>query len=277
MKEAYRYAGCEWRALLRNATPLILLTVAVVLFIIILGLMADGQTDGNNFQLNGSFGIGLWFVPFAAVLVGIVLAITYAVSVHRRFLLGSDGTGIFNILQWQRRHWRFLGWTILVGIGMGLLSWLIILVVGVPLGFLLDFMAIDVFFVMADNFFVSEALSLLLWFAVIFIVGLAFLRLPDFAIDASDRGRLTGILFLGELLPFLLFKYLIVLVPTGLGALFVSDESSDVLGALLVGGAFGVLGLLYMISWLALTAILLSVAYQRLRDNAPPQPTPEPA
>lgn len=280
VKEAYRYAGREWLSLLRNALPLILLAVAVILFVVFLFLTAEEDQDGI---ISKSLGIGESLVPYAAVILGFAFAITYAVSVHRGFLLDSVDRGVLGTLYWRRRHWRFLGWVALVSVGMGLLSWLVLLVVGVPLGFLLDFLAIDMFFFLAENSFASEALSLLLWIPVIFIIGPAFLRLPDFAIDATDRsgaqalelarhnrGRLTGILLLGEFLPFLIFKYLIILVPTGLGALFISEESSNLLGGLLVGGAFGVLGLLYMISWLALTAVLLSVAYKHLRDNAPP-------
>lgn len=166
---------------------------------------------------------------------------------------------------------------------MGLLSWLVILVVGVPLSFLLDFMAIDAFFFLANSALLSETLTQLIWFPVFYVIAPAFLRLPDFAIEATDRGgvqalelarynrlQLTGNLFLGELLPFLIFKYLLILVPAGLGALLVNDEGSNIFAGVLIGGTVGLLGLIYVISWLALTAVLLSVAYRHLRDNAPP-------
>lgn len=109
VKEAYRYAAHEWRALLRDATPLILLAAVLVLYAVSLFIFDQSQSDGSNFDASISFGAGVSIIPFIAVFVGFALAITYAVSVHRKYLLGTDDTGILNNVYWRRRHSRFLG------------------------------------------------------------------------------------------------------------------------------------------------------------------------
>lgn len=279
--DAYKFTFGQWRWVLRYAAPLLLLIGFLALF-------GAYFSAGNRSMSGPVFGF------FAAVVVvGIALAVGFAVAMHRHYLLGPDPRGIKTTLSWQRRHWRFLGGAILVSLGMGILSALFM----VPLfaAFALDLPGI--FDAAFDNplltQLVTSVIGLVIWSLVFMIVCSALLKFPLRAIEAPAENfetteklvhgnirRMTGVFILGDFIPFTIFDYLTTAWwSASAGADTVGNEPIS-FGLSLSEQLFSVVYVLGGFLWLAVTAVMLSMVYKQLSENvtlpdtpaAPPNP-----
>ncbi len=285
VKDAYGFTFSQWRAILKYALPLIIVCVVGIVGV------ADVFAQPGHFS-------GLTFVAAIVIyLVGVALAVGFAIAMHRHYLIGADSRGFLVTLSWGSRQWRFLGWAIAVGIGGGLLSLLFTLPV-----FRLVAPGLNQFF---DPFasgaslwtlqLIWALLSVGAWFVVVLIMAGALIRFPLYAIDATqetidrvadlvrNNRRRVGLIFLfGDAIPFMAFDLIIAWIAIEAGAPEFSPGAAAQAQMETVSLVTTSLHLASGLFWLAVTAVMLSMIYKQLSENvtlpdnpaaAPPDPT----
>jgi hypothetical protein len=276
--DAYRFTFASWRAVLVYALPLIILAVVAIVGISDIVLRPQ-QFSGVTFVAV----IVIWFVAGA-------LCVGFAVAMHRHYLIGPSQRGVLTTLSWGTRQWRFLGWAIVVGVGVGILS----MIFAFPLLSLVvsasthsSILGIDPF--SAGGFFAlsltSVGIGIVIWFVVVLIMAGALLRFPLYAIDATseamselsdlvrnNRMRIALIFLLGDAIPFAILDLIFVGILIAAGA---TDFSTDPAVQARVGTVQAITTLVQLLAglfWLAVTAVMLSMIYNQLRDNVPTEP-----
>ncbi len=277
--DAYKFTFGQWLWVLKYATPAI---ISIVLLRFAFSFALDSHSNDEFF---GPTVPGIIFAFFAIWFIGAAIAITFAVAMHRHYLIGPDQRGIWTALRWRSRHWRFLGWAIVVGIGMGILSALFTFPV-LSLSSTKFFVAL----LHSENILVSTSTSLGLnlmgWTIAFLIICPALIRLPLHAIDANDktftsasglvrgnRLRMTAVFLLGDFVPVFVVSVALFSFAGSNANVAPNQPGAEILPGIFSVMAFqAVLGLL----WLAVTAVMLSMIYKQLSENAqmPANPAP---
>lgn len=275
--DAYRFTFSQWAAVLKYAAPLVAL--AVIAFFGVSDLIRRPE----------NFSGFTFFAVIALWVAGVALAISFAVAMHRHCLIGPSDRGVLTTITWGSRQWRFLGWAIAIGIGASLLSiavalpFILVVYTGTSLGGGGGFFAL---LTPGPNFWFAQlawsAFSLVIWAIVLVIICSALLRFPLYAIDApaetidrisewvaGNRLRIAGIFLLGDAIPFTAFDLFLSWVAIEGGALDMGTDpaiqaKADTIGVFITLAQLGS-GLV----WLAVTAVMLSMIYEKLRDNVP--------
>lgn len=279
--EAYAFLVSQWLAVMKNALPLVILILLVSFGLT--PLIGNTPISARLFAFDAQIFLGL-----AVLLFGLALATVFAVTMHRLYLLPNAQGQMLQNLKPKRRHWRFIGWGIVVFIGLILLS---LLFFGLPLFLLQNFLLQDpgsstlVISIMFQYQWLTIAagfaLQALGWAFMFWLFSSALLRFPLIAIDASqkeiehasillraNRGRMTAVFLIGDYIPFTLFQLALVYA---IGALIEPATSygtpeKSVIQIAVIAGA---LKYLSTVVWLAITAFMLSIIYNRLKNNVP--------
>lgn len=276
--EAYTFLASQWLAVMKNALPL----VALILFVSfgITSLIGNTSIGARLFAFDAQI-----FLVLAVLLFGLALAVVFAVSMHRLYLLPDEQGRILQNLKPNRRHGKFFGWAVLIFIGLIVFSLLIFVL---PLflfkGFIFSFMFSPM---MLENqwltIFVSLAYQALAWTFMFWLFSLALLRFPLIAIDATqkeiehaslllraNRGRMTVVFLVGDYIPFTLFQLALIyaigalIEPATSPATSYGTPEKSVIQIAVIAGA---LKYLSSVVWLAITAFMLSIIYNRLKNN----------
>lgn len=284
IKDAYGFTFSQWRAVLKYASPLIIVCVV--------GIVGVADLFARPGQFSGLTAIAAVVI----YLVGVALAVGFAIAMHRHYLIGPDSRGFLVTLSWGSRQWRFLGWAIAVGIGAGLLS----ILFSLP-AFLLIVPGQNQFF---DPFTSGASLWTVqliwalfgvgVWFVVILIMAGALIRFPLYAIDATqetidrvadlvrnNRRRVGLIFLLGDAIPFMAFDLILTWTAIEAGAIEFSPDTAAQARMETVSLVTTSLQLASGLFWLAVTAVMLSMIYKQLSENVtlpekPSVPPPPP-
>lgn len=280
----YAFIWHERMAWLKFAlVVLVLVLIGFVLMMLqVFGLsLVSDDAEGN------SLGIVLSVLVLLIVLAYAALFLTFTVAWHRHYLLWPEPTSVRELFMWSRRHWVFLGRSLLIGL-IGLVAFLAI-------GAVVATIAGPIF----SQVIASEPQALfsittfiLLWviqFVVLVLVlavlaGL-LLSLPAAAIEDSkiglrnalslswgNRGRICGILTVGSLIPFHGTQAIIQVIV--LNAIFGGAEDQfnaalEMAASPLLQIGLNFVSFFFSFLGIAIGVSLLTASYQQLRDNVP--------
>lgn len=279
--ETYRFVGSQFMALVSYAiVPAAVGSVAFFFMFLstFAGIVTHG--DASGFDLGPNLTailsrIAELFPPGASAILSFILVIAnigfvvlFAVVWHRHYLLGPTQTAFRELFIWRGRHWRYLGYVLLLGV--------ITIVVAFP------FMA--AFGFVAENRAANPAefslFSLMTYVVVLVVLGLIgsrlFLVFSAVSIDRTGLGftgsfklsrrntwRILLVFILGWIVPY-------VVIFGGIGlitfAVFVPNFSSNSVyfGLLL----FLLQQAIYYVTF-AISITMLSIIYKKLVDNLP--------
>ncbi|MBO6784895.1 MAG: hypothetical protein JJ899_16715, partial [Alphaproteobacteria bacterium] len=247
------------------------------------GFAAQAATPPDR----ASFPTGTFFAIFAVIwLLMIAVYITFAVAWHRRYLLGPDRTSPRELLTWKGRHWRFIWKGILIALLALLLMFVLNLLISFPVGLMSG---------MADPGRMDEAnlaSSVGIFFAGYFITLLFVMALlagpllafpaaavedREFGIRAGwraangNRWRMVGAYMFGAVIPVMIIQVILLVLLTG-GLAMLGITFFPALGGSISFGI--VLNLIINVVYffgIAIGVSMLSIMYERLRKNVPPE------
>jgi len=264
------------------ATLVLVLIGFAIMMLLIYGLsLISVDAEGNGLGIVLFVLIMLFFLAYAA------LFLTFTVAWHRHYLLWPEPTSVRELFMWSRRHWVFLGRSLLIGL-IGLISYFVIGAVVTAIAGPLIFQAFS-----SDPqtlFSISTFLGLWIIQLVILVLVLAVLAgmlpsLPAAAIEDwviglrkalslswGNRWRICGVLILGSLIPFHGIQGIISLVV--LNSVFSGAEDQFGAAMEMATSPLFQIGLNFVSFFFSFLGIaigisLLTASYQQLRDNVP--------
>ena len=239
------------------------------------------NAEGNGLVIVLLGLIILFFLAYAA------LFLTFTVAWHRHYLLWPEPTSVRELFIWSKRHWVYLGRSLLIGL-MGLIAFFaagaLILVFAVPLFSLEQGNDPQSFFNIGA--FIQLFLIQFATLALVLVVLAAWLpSLPAAAIEDhsiglrnsmkltwGNRWRIGGILIVGSFLPFYgLQAFIQILV---LNAFFGGSSDPFQAAMELAASPLFQIGLNFVSFFFSFLGIavgvsLVTASYQQLRDNVP--------
>jgi hypothetical protein len=220
---------------------------------------------------------------FVAILLTIVIYISFVIAWHRRYLVGPENTSARELLTWGRRHWVFVG-RIIQLIAFTILVYLVIgLVIGLPLGLLVGFPTGG----QPDGAAISKMIGFMVFgWVIMLLVSVwlmgTWLMFPAAAVEdrgigirksmalaRGNRWRMVAVFLIGSFLPVFLIQIVLAGITVGLFSVLIISSTgapelpfSVELLMNIISGAIYFLGV-------AIGVSLLSLMYRRLRDNVP--------
>lgn len=230
--------------------------------------------------------IGSFFAVLAvSILLVLIIYISFLVAWHRRYLLGAQHSSARELLSWKRRHWVFIGRGIQLIFFTFLIYSIVALIVGLPVSLVVGFPADGqmnegtiarlisfVVFGWAIMLFVSVWLiGLTLMFPAAAVENRGFGIRKSMALAQRNRWRMFAIFLFGSVLPFFALQIVLATISFGIMFIVLSGASGTPELPFSVGLLLGIVSMAFYFLGVAIGVSLLSLIYQRLRDNVPPE------
>lgn len=230
--------------------------------------------------------IMLFFLAYAAVFL------TFTVAWHRHYLLWPEPTSVRELFMWSRRHWVFLGRSLLIGL-IGVISYLVIggAVSAIAGPFIFQVFSADPQTLFSIGTFIGLwAIQLIILVLVLALLAGFLPSLPAAAIEdwmiglgtamslsRGNRLRICGVLILGSVFPFHGIQGIISLVV--LNSMFSGAEDQIRVAMEMAASPLLQIGLNFVSFFFSFLGIaigisLLTACYQQLRDNIPLESEP---